>query len=337
MASKTFFRIVQAAALAGGALLAAWVWLSQAPPAPPETLVVAVAKNLMGLPLLAAERQGYFAAEGLQVALRPYPFGLPAFEAMQKGEAEVATVAETPLVLASLDGQTFGVIANYMFSVGQRIVARGDLGIVRIEDLRGRRVGVALGTTPHYLLHVMLSDVGLSEADIVVVPLPGPQQAEALAAGRVDAVAAVPPYTAACQRALGRAAVSFAPALRYQGYSNLVAARDFARRRPQAALRLLRSVDRGIAWMREHREEAIQLAVEEIGTDRTALLTVWDDLRPGLILDQGFVVLLEAEARWAIETGLAPPGAVMPDYLDYIDASALRALHPEAVTMIRGS
>lgn len=319
------------------AALAAYAWLSRPSATPAEALVVAVARNLMGVPLLVAERQGFFAAEGLQVRLQIYPFGLPAFEAMLRGEAEVATVAETPLMAASLKGQRFSVIASYMFSVGQRIVVRGDRGIRKIEDLRGRRVGVTTGTTPHYLLHVMLSDAGLSEADLVVVPLAGPQQAAALAAGEVDAVAAVPPFTSACQRALGDTALVFAPGLRYVGVSSLAVPYDFVQRRPQAALHLLRATDRAIVWMQANRGEAITLAVDEFGIDRAALEEVWDELRPGLTLDQGFVLLLEAEARWAIAAGLAASGAHLPDYLEYIDSSLLKSLHPAAVTVIRGS
>ena len=61
----------------------------------------------------------------------------------------------------------------------------------------------------------------------------------------------------------------------------------------------------------------------------------WDDLRPALALDQAFILLLEAEARWAIDAGLAPT-ATLPNYLDYIDTSVLKRLRPEAVSVIQG-
>lgn len=318
------------------AALGGWWWWP-APPLAREPLVVAVAKNLMGVPLLIAERQGYFAAEGLAVTLRPYPFGLPAFEAMLKGEAEVATVAETPLMLASLDGRKFRIIAQYMASVGHQIVARGDRGIQRLEDLRGRRVGVSIGTTAHYMLHVMLGDIGLSEADIKTVPLAGVQLAEALAAGRVDAVASLPPYSAAARRMLDGTAIVFAPAARYSGASCLAVRQDVLRRRPVVALRLLRATERAIVWMRAHRQEAIELAAEEIGMERAEVEAVWDELRPRLALDQRFMLLLEAEAHWAIDSGLRPPATRLPDFFDYIDSSLLKTWRPEVVTVIRGS
>ena len=57
--------------------------------------------------------------------------------------------------------------------------------------------------------------------------------------------------------------------------------------------------------------------------------------RQVLALDQAFTLLLEAEARWAIDAGLVP-GATLPNYLDSIDTSVLKRLRPEAVSVIQG-
>ena len=317
------------------ALIAVAGWRLSRPP--PEPLVLAVARSTFGAPLWVAELQGFFAAEGLAVTLRPYPTGKLALEAMLRGEAQVATVAETPLVFASLAGTPFTVITNYASSTEHSLVARADRGIAAATDLRGHRVGVAPGTSGQYFLHVLLSDEGLTEADIVVVPLPAAEQAAALAAGRVDAVAAFAPFSSQCRLALGDAARSFRTGIRYVGYASLVSHRDLPRQRPEATLRLLRALDRTTLWMRKHQDEALPLAAAGSGLEVAALRDGWDTLTPNLSLDQGFVVLLQSEARWAITARLAPglaPGAAIPDYLDFIDAAALARLHPESVTII---
>jgi NitT/TauT family transport system substrate-binding protein len=86
--------------------------------------------------------------------------------------------------------------------------------------------------------------------------------------------------------------------------------------------------------MRLHPQEALAIGAEASGTDAELLHETWDSIRPNLALDQGFVVLLEAQAQWAIAAGLAPKAKV-PNYLDFIDWSPLARLHPEAVTLIR--
>ena len=331
---RSFLIAVAATALVVLAAITVY-WWREPPPEPPEPLVVAVANSQFGVPILVAAQKGFFAAEGLQVTLQRHPFGKPALEAMLRGEAEVATVAETPIMFASFQEPSFSVIANYATSGETILVARADRGIKQVMDLRGRRVGVSVGTTAHYVLHVLLSDQGLTEADVELVPLPAPALAAALAAGRVDAVAAFAPYTTQSRTALQGNAISFSAGIRYAGFSSLAVSREFSRRRPEAALRLLRATDRAITWMRDHRREAIDLAAREHGIEVAAVEETWDDLRPALALDQAFILLLEAEARWAIGAGLAP-GATVPNYLDYIDPSVLQRLHPAAVSIIQG-
>ena len=310
-------------------------WTRKPAPPPPEPLVVAATVNLIGMPFFIAEQQGFFADEGLRVTLQRHPFGKLALEAMLRGEAEVAMTAETPIIFASFKETPFSVIAHYMTSSEHSIVARADRGIRQVTDLRGRRIGVSIGTSAHYFLHVMLSDQGLTIADVELAPIPAPEQAAALAAGRVDAVAAFAPHTTQSRAALQGNAISFPAGIRYTGFSCLAASRDFSQRRPEAARRLLRATDRAIAWMRDHRREAIDFSARELGMNVAEVEETWDALRPALALNQALIFLLEAEARWAMNIGLAP-AAAMPNYLDYIDASVLSRLRPEAVSIIQG-
>jgi NitT/TauT family transport system substrate-binding protein len=304
----------------------------RAPP-PRESLTIAVARSTFGAPVWVAQGQGFFAAEGLHAVLRPYPFGKLALEAMLGGEADVATVAEAPLMFAALAGAPVRVIANYASSNEHSLVARADRGIARVADLPGRRVGFTFGTTSHYVLHVLLSDAGLSETDLTVVDLPAPQLAAALAVGRVDAVVAFPPYSSECRRALGANARILSAGSRYTGYSSLAVRPEFPRDRAEVALRLLRAMDRTIAWMREHPRESAVIAAQGSGVDPGLLQESLDTLRPNLGLDQGFVVLLRSEARWALAAGLTA-NAVPSDMRNVVDPSVLQRLHPESVTLL---
>jgi len=313
------------------AALIAIAWLIRAPPAP-EPLSIAVATNFIGVPLWVADRQGFFAAEGLAVTLQRLPSGKLALEAMLRGEAEVATVAETPLVFAALAEKPLRVIATYAGSGEHAIVTRADRGISRVADLRGRRVGVLIGTTVHYFLHVMLIDQDLTETDITLVDLPAAEQAPALEAGQVDAVATLAPYTTQCQRALGETARTFPMRPRYWGYASLAVASDLPQRRPEAIGRLLRVLERTIGWMRTHPHEAMQVAMIELNVEGAVVEDLWDRLGFNLALDQGFVMLLQSQAQWAIASGLAP-GRTLPDFRAMIDPSGLARLRPGSVTV----
>ena len=336
---KMTFKRAMGVGLAIGVVLVVGVlgWRTTFPPGPPEPLTIAIADTVLGVPLWAVERQGFFVAEGLAVTLRHYASGQLALEALLRGEADVATVAETPIVFAALVGAPLRIIANFSTSSETSVVARADRGINLASDLKGHRVGTAPGTTAHYYLHVLLSDYGLTDADVELVPVPAGEQVAALAAGRVDAVAAFAPYSTQCRLILGDNARTFSAGLRYTGYGSLVAAPEFTRRRPAAALKLLRATDRGILWLRGHPREARAFAGATLGLAEPVVADAWNRLRPNLALDQGYIILLQAEARWALAAHLVPAlvaGAPLPHFHDLIDSSALVRLHPDAVTVI---
>lgn len=319
------------------ALVAAGIVFALVPPRSagesPAPVVLAVANALMSGPLLVAERQGYFAEQGLTATLRRYPSGKEALEALLRGGAEVATVAETPLALAATQGERFSIIANLSGASVHVLVARADRGIRRVADLRGRRVGVMAGTTAHYFLHVLLSDAGLEDDEIEMVPLGGSPMAAELASGRVDAVATFEPYSTECREAMGGATAEFRAGLRYQGFSSLVTRRGFSEQRPETVHRLLRAIDRANNWTHQHRHEAASLIALELAVPLAVVEGNWEDLNPELSLDQSALAFLEKQARWAFAAGLAR-GDRMPNFLDAIDASALDRLRPEAVTVV---
>jgi NitT/TauT family transport system substrate-binding protein len=304
------------------------------PPSPPEPLVIAVANALLSTPVLIAAEQGFFTDEGLQVTLQRHPSGKEALDTVIQSQADVAIVAETPVVFASLAKASFSIIANIALVSEHTLIARPDRGIRQVTDLRGRRIGVGVGTTAHYFLHVLLSDEGLLETEVELVPLPATAQATALATGRVDAVATFEPYATECRQAVGETAILFSTGIRYLGFSSLVTSREFSRQRPEVAFRLLRAIDRAIAWIHRHRQEAIQFVAQEFGISVATADRSWNKLQLELMLDQPFISLLEAETRWVMEIGLVP-AATMPNYLDYIDPSVLKRLRPDLTTVIK--
>lgn len=85
--------------------------------------------------------------------------------------------------------------------------------------------------------------------------------------------------------------------------------------------------------MRSHRQEAIALVARRLDIAPAYLEAQWDDYRLVLELRQRDLVALEQQAQWAMRSGQAP-GATMPNYLDFIDFTALEAVKPRAVTVI---
>ena len=300
-----------------------------------EALVLGVAENAGDIPTFIALEKGFFRDEGLDVTTKSWSAGKLALEAMLRGEVDVATVADTPIVLQSFKRRDFVIIATFSHNTPYRLVADRTDGIRTPADLRGHRVGVMAGTTPQFFLHSVLADLGLASSEIIEVNVPAEESADAIVNHRVDAIAAFDPQGYYAEIALGdRALVIPYEKGRHEETFNLATRRDFPINHPVAAQRLLRATQKAIEWARGHRGEAIALVANRLKIDEKVMASLWGNYRHFLSLDQVLIVSLESQARWAIRNGIGG-GEKVPDYLDYIDPPVLEVVLPTSVTIIR--
>lgn len=87
-----------------------------------------------------ALKKGYLAQEGLDVTPKPHAFGKLAIEAIIEGKADLATVGDTPIMLAVMNGRkTMAHATIQTSSLNEAIVARKDRGIAAPGDLLGKK------------------------------------------------------------------------------------------------------------------------------------------------------------------------------------------------------
>ena len=142
------------------------------------------------------------------------------------GQADLATNSETQTLRGSAAGPDLRII----FTVAEcpyRIVARRSAGIATLADLRGKRVATQLESSGAYFLDCMLRTVGLTSADITLVPFMAHTETplslvpEALRAGTVDAAALWEPQPQRAKAALGADAIEFSDPAVYTEKFNL--------------------------------------------------------------------------------------------------------------------
>jgi ABC-type nitrate/sulfonate/bicarbonate transport system substrate-binding protein len=302
-------------------------------PPPPEKLVIANARMPQTSLVHVAAARGYFAEEGLDVTIRSFDFGRLALESLLAGEADLATAAETPVVLSTLRGARIALLATISNSTrNNAVLGRKAAAIGSPRDLAGKRVGVTRGTTGEFFLEMTLVRSGVLRSKVTFVDLKPDEMEAALRRGEVDAVATWIPYVTLLETRLGGQLV----ALESESPETfaLVARREFPRERGPAAERALRALLRAERFARERPQEARGIVAEALRVPSAELSKMWDvyDLR--VRLDQGLFVLMDEQARWAIRSGLAPR-QVMPDFREVIASAPLLAVKADAVHLIR--
>ncbi|GHK01959.1 ABC transporter substrate-binding protein [Streptomyces sp. NPDC003753] len=122
--------------------------------------------------------------------------GPPLLEAVNAGAVDIGGVGNTPPVFAAGAGSKITVVAAWHgTSKGDAILVSKNSRLSAVQQLRGKSIAVAQGSSAHYQLVASLNKAGLKLSDVKVKYL---QPADALAAftsGKVDAWAVWDPYT----------------------------------------------------------------------------------------------------------------------------------------------
>ncbi len=321
-----------AAALAAALALGAAACRPPAPPAPARVRIATTVSPQSGLVSLALER-GLPARHGVEAEVTRHAFGRAALQALLQGQADVATVAETPVVLAALRGEPLVVLATVATSARDTaVVARRDAGIAAPRDLAGKRVGLPRGTTADFCLDTLLVRHAVDRRTVRVVDLAPDAMAPALDRGEVDAVAAWQPEVARLAARLGDRGVTFGTEDLYEGTFNMVARPDWVKQHRPAAERLLSALLDAEALAAGDPEAAWRAAAAQSGGDPWPRQARIFDFR--VRLEQGLLVLLAEEARWARREGLAP-GEAPFEARDAVMPEPLRSVRPSAVTLLR--
>ena len=140
-------------------------------------------------PMQVARAEGKFdAATGWTIEWRQFGSGTEVIAAMASGDVQVAELGSSPLSIGTSQGLE---IQLFMIAQGlgtaESLIAKGDSGIAKLEDVKGKRIAVPVGSTAHYSLMGALTHAGIAETDVTIMNLPADQIAAAWDSGQVDA------------------------------------------------------------------------------------------------------------------------------------------------------
>jgi ABC-type nitrate/sulfonate/bicarbonate transport system substrate-binding protein len=279
--------------------------------------------------------QGYFQDEGLDVTIQLYGSGKASLDSVIEGNANVATVADIPVMHAGLNEEKIYLLATVQHSEKDTVmVARKDKGISQPLDLKGKKIGVKKGTSGEFFLDTLLTISGIPKRDVEIINLKPQEMFNALTTEEVDAVVTWSPFVYKLRQELGDNGVTFDGEGVYTQTWNIVAKQDFVNKNPESIKKIISALVKAEKFARENPGES-QLSTAKHTEIGTALLKeTWDVFSSIQVsLDQTLLITLEDQARWAIDNDLTNATEV-PNYLDYIYFDALEEVKPEAVGII---
>lgn len=214
-------------------------------------------------PLYAAQKQGYFAEEGLEVDTAPVSGGAAGIPGLVGGAYDFVFTNTVSLAQAVAQGLDVKIVAPGSDVRSEApdiagIFARADSGIKSGADLNGKTLGVNNRNNNIWLYaREWVEQTGGDISKVTMREIPFPQMADAVRRNQVDAAFTVEPFFTTGVKDGSLVAVGF-PYIVVQPGMNVaqyVATGDFIAKNPETVVRFKRALKKGAEWVNANTKE----------------------------------------------------------------------------------
>ncbi|WP_235015327.1 ABC transporter substrate-binding protein [Oceanicoccus sp. KOV_DT_Chl] len=272
----------------------------------------------------AAQKQGYFAEEGLDVEIREIDQSHSPISTVLNGEAQYG-VADSSLVLERLKGEPLVIVAALFQHSPLVLLTLESSNILSPLELKGKRVMYRKNTDDAVLV-AMFHELGLKDSEHT--QLAQTFKEEALLDGTADAISAYStnqPY----YFQLRDIPINIISPANYgiDFYGDMLFVReDYLLENKEQVLAFRRATLKGWAYAISHQQEIVQWMIDELGVEKEPSHLLYEAERTARLIQSEMVELgyfsvnrLSRIATIYKELGLAPKDGEISgiDYVDY--------------------
>jgi ABC-type nitrate/sulfonate/bicarbonate transport system substrate-binding protein len=153
--------------------------------------------NMWGMPTYYLLKSGLVQKRGIKIEEFAVPSGNLTMQQMVGRQVDMGTFAGPALMIGHDRGGLVGVAVIENVGKTARVMARKDLGITKIEQLRGKKVANQTGSSTGVIfVDQIMTKAGLNKGDYQEIRMNVNDMTAAMAAKTVDAMVCVEPYNA---------------------------------------------------------------------------------------------------------------------------------------------
>lgn len=295
------------------------------------------------LPIWIAVEQGIYRKYGLDVTPASFQTSAQLAPAMSSGEVQIGLTTGSGVTEFNLAGGDQVIVAGYSAAMRYFLYTR-DPAIQRLEDLRGKRVGITRrGGGIDHAAHIFTERAGLTYGrDVPIIELGTAQnQVGAIAAGAVDAVVVAVPTNLQVERE-GARLITDTKQLGVPYVPNAIAVeRKYLQANRETVRRFLQAHIEAVETIKREQELAKRVLAANLKTDDDEILTrsiqlFIDDLQDvPYPSERGLLTVIEFAEQEARRQGRSIERPLKPS--DYVDDSLVRELEQSGfIRQVRG-
>lgn len=203
------------------------------------------------------------ADDNVKVEYRLFLAGPPMNEALASGQIDIANMGPLPAISAKGNGMDVKAIGRaYSDDYYYSLLIRPDSEISSLNDLKGKKIGVQLGSGAYVFFLFLLEQNNLSLNDFDVINMTTSDQKSSLQAGNVDAVVTWQPFVSDIELDnTGKTLISSNGVIKTAGV--YLMRTEFCKENPDIVKKFLSAHKKTADYLKEHPEESLKLIAED--------------------------------------------------------------------------
>jgi NitT/TauT family transport system substrate-binding protein len=209
-----------------------------------------------------AQRQGFFAKEGIKAELTIYRSGGETFEAMAAGAADLQLNSAALIAAGRRKGVLTKAVAGAALGYyGWYLMVKADSKVTQVSELEGKKVGITAAGSGSDLL--ALWTMQNRKIKFTNVPLGGGGLVPNLLSGNVDAVVLYSPLSfKMMQEKQGRSLIDFGGEVEPHLSGLWISSDKFIKDKPEVVQKALNAIYGAVAFLKSNRAEAVKMIAE---------------------------------------------------------------------------
>ncbi len=231
---------------------------------------VAFARWTGHAPIMVGIEKGIYAAHGLNIKPLFYESGVDMLQGQMGGQQEVSAFGTAPTLTAYSKGYDiviFGMMSHYAnthnFEPATVIAGpKAGVGVGEIQKLKGKKIGLTLGTAMEQQLQGLLTVAGLKMDDVTPINMAGAPSVTALKTGAVDAIVVTNPQAAIALEQVDNSVpvvVGAGPCTACYDPGFLLTSRDVLEAKKDQLEKFYLATTEAMKYTREHVDEAAEI------------------------------------------------------------------------------